>query len=193
MRERNGFTLIELSIAAILLMNSIVYPAIGQVRLVDRGQPVATIVLPNKPTPSEKVAADDLQLYLSRMSGAELPIVWEKDRPAGFSLDIGATFRGLPLRAGLAKRPDLNDESLVIDVSDEKAVLIGLTDAGTSHAVYLLLERLSVRWLMPTAKGTYVPQTKTVSLANQVTFHQPAFIVRREVSGIWARRNRLGA
>ena len=49
--------------------------------LIEDGRPMATNVLPDEARPVERAAAIDLQRCLRRVSGAELPIVAEKDRP----------------------------------------------------------------------------------------------------------------
>jgi hypothetical protein len=180
--------------------------------IVDNQQPKATIVLPDNPTDRERIAAEDFQLHVLRMSGGKLPIVGQADRPGGLCIDIGATHRGRPVRQALARRADLNDEAVMIDVSDDRVVLIGRTDDATSHAVYILLEQLGVRWILPTQQGAFVPQRVTVTLANQKTIAQPAFTMRQGLplsnhrdlvgsdaakvwySGVhaWSRRNRFG-
>ena len=153
--------------------------AIADVTLIESGKPVATIVLPDQPTEAERVAAEDIQLHLLKMSGTKLPIVAEKDRPEGLCADVGGTVHGLAWRSKIAKRDDLNDEALVINVTPEQVVLVGRTDQATTHAASLVLEQLGVRWLFPTEKGTYVPTRRTVLLEEQSTIDQPAFIMRR--------------
>ena len=153
--------------------------AIADVTLIESGKPVATIVLPDQPTEAERVAAEDIQLHLLKMSGTKLPIVAEKDRPEGLCADVGGTVHGLTWRSKIAKRDDLNDEALVINVTPEQVVLVGRTDQATTHAASLVLEQLGVRWLFPTEKGTYVPTRRTVLLEEQSTIDQPAFIMRR--------------
>ena len=184
----------------------------AEVTLIDNGRPQATIVIADRPTNRDKVVAEDLQAHLKQMSGAELPIVAEQNRPDGLCVDIGATSRGLSVREALARRNDLNDEALVIIVDADRVILIGRTDPATGHAAYMLLERLGVRWLMPTPKGTFVPKLKSVKLQNQVIHDQPAFIMRAGLpagdardgdpdgtgkawpNGVnaWGRRNRFG-
>ena len=153
--------------------------AIAEVTLIESGKPVATIVLPDHPTGQERVAAKDIQLHLLKMSGTQLPIVAEKDRPEGLCMDIGGTVHGLAWRRKLAKRVDLNDEALVINVTPGQVVFVGRTNQATTHAASIVLEQLGVRWLLPTEKGTYIPARRTVRLDEQSTIDQPAFIMRR--------------
>ena len=160
--------------------------------LVDDGKPVATIVLPDEPTEYEKLLADDFQFHLEVMSGAALPVVEEKDRPEGVCVDIGATSRGAPYRNQLGEDDNLNDEALLIRVTPNEAIMVGRTDQATKHAVFILLEQLDVRWLMPTNKGTSIPKRTTVQLRRQHTIDQPAFLYRSSVSGKWYPRGAVG-
>ena len=45
--------------------------------IVENGQPRAEIVIAEKPLRSVRIAADDLQTFVQKMSGARLPIVTE--------------------------------------------------------------------------------------------------------------------
>ena len=108
--------------------------------LIEDGRPMAVIVLPDEASPVERAAAVDLQRCLRRMSGAELPIVAEKERPEGICVDIGATARGLPVREALQQRKDLGQQAAGIKVTDESVILVGRSgrnlsypDAATGH------------------------------------------------------------
>ena len=157
--------------------------------LIRDGRPMAAIVLPDKAKPVERAAAVDLQRCLRRMSGAELPIVAEKERPEGICVDIGATARGLPVREALQQRKDLGQQAAAIKVTDESVILVGRSgrnlsypDAATGHAVYTLLEQLGVRWLQPTPAWEIVPSRNTVSLPEGTKIVAPYFERRMGLS-----------
>ena len=191
----------------------------ARVTLVQDGSAVAAIVLPDQPTADEKIAAEDFQQHIRKMSGATLPIFAETDRPDRLCVDIGATIDGLAWRRKLQARDDLNEEAVVIHQSPERVVLVGrMPDIGTSsttrYAVCILLEELGIRWLMPTEKGAYIPKRDTVALAEKTMIRQPGFIIRAGAPNsnvldpkgpaedpqrawtlsryAWGRRNRMG-
>ena len=64
--------------------------------IVSGGQSAFTIVVPDEPTPTAQMAARELQSYLNRITGAELPLVAEADAPVGPCVYIG------PCRAVIA-------------------------------------------------------------------------------------------
>ena len=57
--------------------------------LVDNGKPNCTIIIPDKATDNEKLAAKELQTYLKKMSGAELPIATDKQASQGNRILLG--------------------------------------------------------------------------------------------------------
>ena len=57
--------------------------------LVENGQPRAEIVIAQKPQRSVRVAAQDLQTYLEKISGAKLPIVTEPSGDGVAKLFLG--------------------------------------------------------------------------------------------------------
>ena len=65
--------------------------------LVREGQPLASVVVPPKPTDVEFLAAEELAAYIERISGATLPVV---DAPPadGYPILLGAAGRGRLLR-----------------------------------------------------------------------------------------------
>lgn len=153
--------------------------AAADVILVQDGRAIATIVLPNQASEAERVSAEDIQWHVLKMSGTMLPIVGETNRPEGPCIDIGATANGLAWRRKLKNRDDLNDEAIVIEVTDDYAVLVGRTDQATTHAAAAVLEQMGCRWPFPTERGAYIPKLSTVKVGMQTTIDQPAFILRR--------------
>ena len=183
-----------------------VQPCLG-LTLVDQGNPVAVLVLPDEPTELEQTIGADMQRILIRMSGATLPIVRESSRPGStVCVDIGATASGRPLRQRLLADKSLSGEAGVIEISPERGVLIGRNDAGSSHAVYVLLQQLGVRWLQPSLAWEIVPSRKTVSIPERTQRIAPYFERRGGMGDLrptmdgswsdsvktWPRRNRLG-
>ena len=172
------------------------------VTLARDGKPAATIVVPKaaldaKPyQPSRYVAADEamkvrlaaeeFQRVVEKMSGAKLPIVGDDQPPpagGGAVVLIGRSARTEPLKldipAGLTA--ERVEEGLLVHGQGDTLVLAG-NDAGPYHgtfyAVSAFLERLGVRWYMPGAFGEIIPNKPTVEVADLSFRETPDFRVR---------------
>lgn len=172
------------------------------VTLVDNGKPVAAIVIseealaakPYKPvtgmkansvTPAQKtrLAALELQRYIEKITGAQLPLLGENTAVDGPVVLVGATKRTAALKLDIPAgvTPQRTDEGYVICTRGNALVLAGNDDGpwqGTFFAVSELLNRLGVRWFMPGEFGEYVPKTPTVIIAPVDFRDKPDFIVR---------------
>lgn len=171
-----------------------------QVTLVRDGEPRAAIVIPDEPLASERFAAEELQTYLERMSGARLEIRPESHRSAGAAITVGAT-SDVPdhLMDELAV-----EECVIRTVSPRHLMIVGgreppivdskgkswVRDRGTLYGVYELLHMLGVRWYDPSPVGEVVPRAKTITVGPLDYRHKPAFSIRSGYGGIWAVRNR---
>ena len=168
-------------------------PAVGQTVIVQDGEARASLVLAAQPTTKETRAADELQMHISRMSGAVLPIVTSVKESTGIPIYIGSA-------APPAERKKLNAHSqdngaLRVHVTPKAVYLVGNTDEGTLYAVYTLLYDLGVRWLIPQEIGLDIPVSATVALQQQDLFDVPAYcgrILQAIGDREWAARNRLG-
>ena len=159
-------------------------------------------------TPASKVhfAALDLQHYVEKMSGAKLPIVADTAQVAGPMILVGASKLTEPMKldipAGLTR--ERRDEGYVVVNHGETLVLAGNDDGpyfGTHYAVAEFLERLGVRWFMPTEFGEVVPTLKTVALADVDFRDKPDFPMRTwwshmtpemaQQEATWKIRNRI--
>lgn len=145
--------------------------------LVEDGKPVSLIVLGEDPVPSQRVAAEDLQYHLKRMTGAVVPIVTEKE--------LGETQQALVLvgqsQLLSAKGIDttqLPRETFIVKTLDNVLVLAG-EDGGPARLEYsnsrvrtgtlfavsdFLQDQLGVRWLWPGPSGEAIPKRKTVEV-----------------------------
>jgi len=66
--------------------------------LVADGQPAATIVAAEQPSPAAQLAAFELEYHVEQITGATLPIVREPSQPEGLPIPVG------PSRAAAARR-----------------------------------------------------------------------------------------
>ena len=179
--------------AAILWTLAIALPAAAQTVIVKNGAPQASIVLPAEPTTAEKTAADELQMHIRRMSGAELPIVTAAGEAKGIPILVGTAVPQVERDKLMSHSADPG--ALRIHVTPEAVHLAGNGDDGTFYAVYTLLGQLGVRWLIPQEIGLDVPQMDTIVLEHQDTMDAPAYrgrILQAIGDAEWARRNRLG-
>jgi len=176
-------------------------PAEATMVLVEDGRPRAVIVVsseaakavpevslanPDPGTPAEKVAwaAHDLQVYIEKMSGAQLPIVGDdQSRPEGTVVLVG---RGkltakydTQIPAGLT---NLREEEGYAILTDGNTLVLAGNDEGpyhgTEYAVSFFLHKLGVRWYMPGEFGEVVPQQPTIAIADINEVSRPDFKMR---------------
>lgn len=151
--------------------------------LVENGQPRATIVLSVQANEKVKLAAEELQTYIEKISGAKLPIATDAEAPRGPLILVGksrltdAMKVSIPSGLTNARR----EEGFLIERKGDRLILAG-NDAGpyhgTEYAVYEFLNRLGVRWFMPGDYGEWVPKQPTLTVGNLRILEKPDFIMR---------------
>jgi len=162
----------------------------SSMKLVDRRQPVATIVISDEASEVLLSAVEDLQHYLKTMSGAELPIARASEIPKlkGNVILIGRIKPVNELIPDLDRR-DLGPDGFIIKTLEDKLVLTGIsdgrihenyafegrTDCGTPNAIYYFLESLGCRWYMPGEEGEVIPQLDTIEVPFQELNLKPDF------------------
>ncbi len=164
------------------------------VQIVTDGSPAAQIVLPEAPTFLEEFAANELQDYVRRISGAELLVVGEEHADAdSFTIALGST------NAAEAAGIEPDEETMGRDGFSMRSVggalvIRGRNDLGTVFGVYELLERhFGVRWYMPGEIGEVVPEADTLALGQIDLTHKPSFRVRWVGNNEWALHQRMNA
>jgi len=159
--------------------------AIAQVKpvitLVQDGKPAAVIVIGRKASSTEEYAAEELQTYLEKISGAKLPIQTEgepKARATAIIIGTPKTSQYIA-RSRLTGKLSLGRDGLLIKTMENRIILAGENPPGALYATYALLEEhLGVRWYFPGAKGEYVPVMKTIRIGNIDDRQKPAFQFR---------------
>jgi len=196
---------------------------IAAVTIVQDGEPRATIVVreavlesaPYRPdrydagSPEQKVhlAAFDLQHYVEKITGAKLPIMSDKEEFHRPAILVGASEQtarlGVKIPDGFTA--DRREEEYMILCRDNTLVLAGNDLAhyhGTPYAVYEFLNRLGVRWFMPSDFGEVVPSLKTIRV-DEIDFRdKPDFAIRNwwlhatpkmyAEEHLWKLRNKAG-
>ncbi|MGI5818992.1 MAG: DUF4838 domain-containing protein [Armatimonadota bacterium] len=149
--------------------------------LAEDGASAFSIVLAPDAAPTVRQAAEDLQSYLLRATGVELPIAAEADGHAILLGDAaGLDLTGVPWEGF---RIVTRDGNLLIagrDTADGELTAQGGTSAGTRNGVYAFLEEvLGVRWLMPGEHGDHVPAAPTLTVPALDVQDAPFFPNRR--------------
>lgn len=148
----------------------------------------------SEPAEDERLAAEELQTHLRRISDAELEIVL-KGTPLGDRLPIYIGAAAGPELDREIRREGSDPDAFALVVARNGLSIRGLSSTGTLNGVYELLEQLGVRWFMPGELGLVIPQMKTVRVETQTTVAVPSFPARH-LQGVrapeWERRMRLG-
>ncbi|MFQ5808961.1 MAG: DUF4838 domain-containing protein, partial [Armatimonadota bacterium] len=159
--------------------------------LVEDGASKAVIVLPQEPSHIEQYAAAELQRYVAKMSGAELPIVAEGEAGRGYKILVGNT-RGLRQAKVQLNADTAGRDGFVLRGNANRLIIAGRNDLGTLFGVYELLERyLGVRWFMPGDIGEVVPEARTVRIGTLREVVKPAFDTRWVGTGEWSLKQRM--
>lgn len=184
-------------IGPFLLKGNEIYQNTSGVLIVNKGVSSADIVVPVNSNKQIMKAAQTLQKYLLKSTGANLKITTQTGSRNFIS--IGNT--------NFIKRSRINlngldeDGFLIQTINKKYVVIAGGSDWGTEFGVYEFLERfLDITWLMPTALGEYVPQKNSLIIPDTKILDNPVFLSRQispaninlnKPLDIWARLNRF--
>jgi hypothetical protein len=161
-----------LSLAAFLLFCG---PSIyaKDILICSNGRAAASIVVDKNASPEVVFAAEELQGYLKKISGALLNITKAGNLIPGENIYVGSSKAVNTLKVSAEK---LGKEGFIIQTKNGNLVLLGHDDPGTQFAVYTFLEKyLGVRWLWPGELGEVVPKSKTIRIAEIKESQQPDF------------------
>ena len=170
------------------------------------GSPLATIVVADRPLPllvvggmgqrllTQRYAAEELQGYIEKISGARLPIVTASEAPPhGTLILVGRSALSEDYQIQSPAKPE---GILIIDFPRGVAILgevapVGANnweqevDRGTLHAVYAFLEQfLDLRGYVSDESqdedfGLYLPHSPTLTLVSPIEFiDAPAYAMR---------------
>ena len=178
--------------------------------LVENGQPRATIVVAADAGGVTQQAAQELQTYLERISGAHLDIRSENENVTGTRILVGpgkaVEAMGVEIPSGFTNQ--MNEEGYVVRTAGSDLVLAGNESGsyrGTLYAVYDFLETLGCRWFFPGNYGEVVPKHDTIAIGDMDRTERPDFRFRniwysgwmpvsdtnRTDFGTWVDRNRM--
>ena len=157
--------------------------------IVAAGRPRATLVVPSEPREREVAAAREIQDYVTRMSGAVLPLVRDSADVPGNRLLIGRT-RFTDRADTRIDRGRLGDEGFVVKTVGRDLVVCGGSDFGTQYAACALLEHLGIGWFVDAPMGEVVPRRRDIRTEALDICGKPDFPMRWVGRGRWAVRNR---
>ena len=161
--------------------------------LAKQGKSTYSILISGSASPSEQHGAEELQKFLEAMSGARLPIVTDREEPAGDWVLVGDSepLQKLGLKIPFAT---LGTEGFVLRTEGKHLVIAGGKQRGTLYGVYAFLEKLGCRWF--TTEVSVIPKKSTLVVEPLHESQQPAFEYREPqiaeaCDKDWAVRNRL--
>ncbi len=159
------------------------------------------------------LAAQDLQEYVKKMTGVEVPLR-ETDEISGISSGIPAfVLGGLARKLGVEPpRTEFAEDGYVLEMKDGRLLIAGEGDRGTAYGVADFLYRQGVRFYMPGPYGEEVPSRESLLLPAERIVGKPDWEERSlwlnggsanrfaEVApdvprwfGDWQRHNRVGS
>ncbi|MBI4023395.1 MAG: DUF4838 domain-containing protein [Verrucomicrobia bacterium] len=170
------------------------------------GKPATVIVAGRNPSAPEKRAAQELQHYLQKISGAQIPIA-EDNKGAGEPHILLGTPTAHPLIADVLKDQatrlaGLGDEGFLLMSVGNNVVITGNSGDAVLHGVYGLLEKhLGCRWYAKGETGEVIPKQNSIVLRNVDHTEKPAMRFRNihmcgpghydEAFADWMSRNKM--
>ena len=159
--------------------------------IVKDGKPAGVIVLAEKATRSARFAAAELNAHIEKITGTALPVVMAP-QTGKTNIYVGAS-QYTPANKAFAV------EEYMIKVKGNDIYLLGCDENdfgafdyqkantfpdiwknhGTCYAVYDFLDRLGVRWYLPTELGTHVVKQKTLTVKDMEIRRKPTLEYRR--------------
>jgi hypothetical protein len=164
------------------------------VTVVQNGEAVAEIAVPDNASDRLKKAVRTLIAYVKESSGAELPVKpYDPKVIPGGARVIRVDVMDKEAAAGM------DADGFVIQATKEQGVtILGATDWGAAFGVYEFLERyVGVRWLMPGPDGDDVPMHKNIQVPFETVRQEPSFFSREvfggsdEAQATWYQRMRI--
>ncbi len=143
--------------------------------LIENGAARAVIVADE----ADALAAEELQTYLTKMTGAEPQVV--EQATSGARIVLGG------LAADECTQLDLGLDGFVIRRESDALRLAGATSTGTLNAVYRYLDSLGVRWYLPGEVGEVVPERETLAVGDLNMVERPDYLHRNVWPSLAAR------
>ncbi len=157
--------------------------------LVADGESRSLILRPAEATEAETLAAEELQRYLKKITGVEVPVVTSRTVAESFLLLVGGANREFDLSI-----PDLERDGFLLRTGTDRLHLLGADGNGLLFAVYTFLEKYcGVRWFWPGELGEVVPHIRTLEIPAIDRVEAPDFKWRERGPGgpLWGPHDRI--
>ncbi|MAE65965.1 MAG: hypothetical protein CMJ18_16965 [Phycisphaeraceae bacterium] len=142
--------------------------------LVRDGLATGRIIAPAPPTAAEWFAAEELQSYIRKVTGASLPIVATNAPGSGAAVVVGDHPHNRPVIEALRERYPDKHEALAVVAQGDKLSLVSTAETGKLYAAWDWIEhQLGVRWFFPTESGEYVPKRRSIVIEPIERFDAP--------------------
>jgi hypothetical protein len=141
--------------------------------LVDGGEARSSIVVSDTASPDVLALADTLSVYVRRISGAELPVLRQKEAGDGTLIFLGCS----PVNNPVPLPDTLGTEGFAIQFHNQQILIHGLTLTGTRNGLYAFLEEyLGCRFYAN--DGLTLPTTRNIRIKAKNSVQKPAFFFR---------------
>ncbi len=135
----------------------------ASITLAANGQSAYRIVIASNSIPAERYAAEELQGYLAKMTGARLAIVTDAERPNSREILLGDSAHLRKLGTGI-DCARIGTDGFTLRTEHGRLIIAGQRPRGTLYGVYSFLEeKLGVRWFTPELE--VVPHRDRLALA----------------------------
>lgn len=169
----------------------------AEVTLFENGKSPYRIVIPAKAVESERHAAQELQRYLEKMTGVQLPIMTDSEPRTPHEVVLGES--AIPANERASYSPSIpHNDGFLLRTAGTRLVIAGGRPRGTLYGVYALLEeKLGTRWFTPSVE--FVPRLDRIAISDlnetQVPpldyrevfwsefMHNPDFCARHRLNG----------
>lgn len=183
-----------LAMATAALLGMTTSAIAGELRLTKDGKTAYRIVVPADAPEATRWAGAELQHWLKEMSGADFPVVTDKDPLPEHAIVLGPG-RHLDALGVEFEAAKPGPEVYLLRTVGNHLVIVGEGKRGTMYGVFgLLEEHLGCRWFAPGVQ--HIPKVETLDLPNLDEVKRPSFEYRSNYvkdcwDGPWTARNRL--
>jgi len=163
--------------------------------LAENGETDYRIVISQNASPSEKYAANELKHFLRSISGADIPIVTDKEEIDEKEILIGDSLHLENLKDIDVDFRALGDEGFIIKTLGKYLIIVGGRLRGTMYGVYTFLEKyLGCRWF--TSKMSMIPRMDKLVIGEIDDVQVPVLEYREPFytdafDADWAVRNKV--
>jgi hypothetical protein len=148
----------------------------GQLLIAEQDRSDYSIIIPASPKPDEVKAANELQKYLEKISGALIPVMTDDREPAAHEIIIGKSRRLEQFKVKVGFK-EYEDDGFQILTKKEQLFITGGSPKGTLNGVYTFLEQyLGCRFYSPGVM--FIPRIDRIDLSSIKDRQVPVFTFR---------------